>query len=415
MTPLQLPDDWQWLSLKKVAVPRLGGNYRNRTTPSARPLIKMGNIARIRIDLSRLEYIPMNENVLPEHRLHFGDVLFNTRNTLELVGKVSIWRDELPCAYYNSNILRLELRDEYCASSVYFGYALNSKSSVDAIRSLATGTTSVAAVYTRDLLKLRVPVPPKREQSAIAAALVDIDDLITTLERLILKREAAKRGIMQQLLTGETRLPGFSGPWANTTAGAVGSFKGGSGFPLRHQGAKTGRYPFFKVSDMNNPGNDIFMKTANNYISEATRKTMGAVVMPEGAIVFAKVGGAVFLERKRILLKPSCIDNNMAAMVVDPARADVRFLHYSLTYFPMSSLVSTTALPSLNASQMRSIPMALPIDMAEQRAIAGVFGSADNEIGVLRSRLAKSKSVKQGMMQELLTGRTRLPVKEPAA
>jgi restriction endonuclease S subunit len=198
-------------------------------------------------------------------------------------------------------------------------------------------------------------------------------------------------------------------------AGDVGSFRGGSGFPVKHQGTKGGTYPFFKVSDMNNGGNELFMRTARHYIAESQRKQMGAVVMPKDAIVFAKVGAAIFLERKRILSQPSCIDNNMAAFVLDPAKADVRFVHYLLTNFAMASLAATTALPSLNGGQLRSIPLSLPTELDEQRGIAHVLGDADSELDALEVRLTKAKAIKQGMMQELLTGRTRLPVLEGAA
>ena len=202
-----LDNAWPLLPIAAVATVHLGGNYKNSPQSSSRPLIKMGNIARININLSKVEYIPDSERVSEQHRLHYGDVLFNTRNTLDLVGKVSIWRDELPIAYYNSNILRLEFRSEYCGDSQYFGYALNSKRAIEDIRTLATGTTSVAAVYTRDLLKLEVPVPPRSDQAAIAAALSDIDSEITTLQQRLTKARDVKTGMMQELLTGRTRLP----------------------------------------------------------------------------------------------------------------------------------------------------------------------------------------------------------------
>ncbi|SET39426.1 restriction endonuclease subunit S [Geodermatophilus poikilotrophus] len=193
------------------------------------------------------------------------------------------------------------------------------------------------------------------------------------------------------------------------TAGDVGIFRGGSGFPTRFQGGKSGKLPFFKVSDMNSPGNELFIARANNYISESQRKVIGAVLVPKHAIVFAKVGAAVFLERKRILPQASCIDNNMAAFVVDRSRLDVRFAHYLLSAFKMSSLVATTALPSLNGGQLRAIPLWVPKDLDEQRRVAEALADADDLTSTLRRLIAKKQKIKQGMMQQLLTGRTRLP------
>lgn len=192
-------------------------------------------------------------------------------------------------------------------------------------------------------------------------------------------------------------------------AGELGTFRGGSGFPIRHQGKKSGDLPFFKVSDMNSGGNELFMTRANNYISEAQRKTLGAVRMPAQAIVFAKVGAAVFQERKRILAQDSCIDNNMAAFIVDKGKLDVRFAHYLLTAFRMSDLVAVGALPSLNGRQLRSIPLLVPSDLAEQRRIVAALADADSLIATLERLIAKKQAIKQGMMQQLLTGRTRLP------
>lgn len=193
------------------------------------------------------------------------------------------------------------------------------------------------------------------------------------------------------------------------SAGDVGVFRGGSGFPIRFQGQKSGELPFFKVSDMNSSGNELYMVKANNYISDEMRKSMGAVRLPAGAIVFAKVGAAVYLERKRILAQDSCIDNNMAAFIVDDSRFDIRFLHYLFSIFRLSSLVATTALPSLNGTQLRSVPLLIPPSLKEQREITKSLSSVDALVDSLVLLISKKQAVKQGMMQQLLTGKTRLP------
>jgi type I restriction enzyme S subunit len=118
--------------------------------------------------------------------------------------------------------------------------------------------------------------------------------------------------------------------WESVKAGDIGRFRGGNGFPLRFQGETASGYPFYKVSDMNNEGNETFMFDSNNWISEGIRKQLGATAFPADTIIFAKVGAAVFLERKKILTKPSCIDNNLCGLVLDKSRTHVRFVHYSL-------------------------------------------------------------------------------------
>lgn len=200
----------------------------------------------------------------------------------------------------------------------------------------------------------------------------------------------------------------MSGVWEQLAAGDVGTFRGGSGFPVRFQGRQSGDLPFFKVSDMNSPGNELFMRMSKNYITEAQRKRLGAGRIPAGAIVFAKVGAAVFLERKRILVQDSCIDNNMAAFIVNDDRLDVRFAHYLLLAYKMSSLVATTALPSLNGEQLRSIQLLIPKALEEQRRIAAALSDVDDLVAVLGRRIAKKAAIKQGVMQQLLTGKIRL-------
>ena len=196
--------------------------------------------------------------------------------------------------------------------------------------------------------------------------------------------------------------------WEPLPARLIGTFKGGSGFPLEAQGEVAGDFPFFKVSDMNNEGNGILMTAANHYISEAARKRLGATVFPADALVFAKVGAAVFLERKRILGQPSCIDNNLASFVLDKNKVDVRYVHSLLLSTKLSSLVATTALPSLNGKQLGEMVLAVP-PLAEQRLISSALSDVDVLLNSLDRLIAKKRDLKQAAMQQLLTGQTRLP------
>jgi len=185
---------------------QLGGNYPNTEKETEYPLMKMGNIDRGNIDLQKIEYIPESCKRESKDILKYGDVLFNTRNTLDLVGKVAIWRDDLKVAYFNSNLMRLSFKSEYISSNFFVNYLLNTKKSLDSLRSIATGTTSVAAIYTRDLLKIEVSIPDLEEQKAIAQTLIDMDQEIEVLEQKREKYKALKQGMMQELLTGKKRL-----------------------------------------------------------------------------------------------------------------------------------------------------------------------------------------------------------------
>lgn len=196
--------------------------------------------------------------------------------------------------------------------------------------------------------------------------------------------------------------------WGVVRACEIGNFRGGNGFPLRAQGNNIGDYPFYKVSDMNNEGNETFMSTSNNWISEQARTELGATAFPKDAIVFAKVGAAIFLERKKILTQPSCIDNNMAAFVPRKDLVNYRFLHTQFLNIRFGAYVAATALPALSGNLIDQMPLLLP-PLAEQEAIASALGDADALIESLERLIAKKRDVKQGAMQELLTARRRLP------
>lgn len=267
--------------------------------------------------------------------------------------------------------------------------------------------TKVSGINKSNISKLVLPVPPPQEQSSIADALSDVDDLIDGLDKLIAKKCDIKQATMQELLICRKRLPGFSEKWEMKKLGTIGTFRGGNGFPEKYQGAVEGDYPFFKVSDMNNVGNSIFMINANNYISKHVRSTLGANIFPKNTIVFAKVGAAIFLERKKILSCESCIDNNVMGFIFNEKTTNYRFLHYLLLSIQLGRYVSTTALPSLNGNELSDLEFNFP-EIKEQSAIANVLSDIDFEIELLEAKLDKTHDLKKGMMQELLTGRIRL-------
>ncbi len=274
------------------------------------------------------------------------------------------------------------------------------------LNDLASGST-FKEITKGTLLNIEIPYLPLSEQRAIAEVLSDVDGLLNALEALIAKKRAIKQATMQQLLTGKMRLPGFSEAWERSILADFGVFQSGSGFPLAFQGHQSGDYPFFKVSDLSGEGNQLFMNRANHYISENVRGKLGAIRFKPESIVFAKIGAAIFLERKRLLPQESCLDNNMMAFTLTDDFACPRFFYYIFLRIELGKLVSTTALPALSGQHIGAVSLSLP-PLAEQRAIASVLSDMDAEIAALEQRRDKTRAIKQGMMQQLLTGRMRL-------
>lgn len=400
-----IPEEWEVVPLGQLASFRTGpfgsALHKSDYTEDGVPVINpMHIVDGLLVPSPTMTITEAAAMALHDFRLMCGDIVIGRRGEMGRCAVVNEEQSGWLCGT-GSMIIRPKNADPSFLQRV-----LSSPAAIAAIEESSVGTTMVNLNQVT-LAKLRLQLPSVREQHAISAALHEVDALLVSLEHLIAKKRHLKQAAMQQLLTGQTRLPGFHGEWEVKRLGEIGYFQGGTGFPVTRQGRVSGDYPFFKVSDMNNEGNATFMLSANHWIDETTRRELGAPVVPEKAIVFAKVGAAVFLERKRIVTRPSCIDNNLAAFVVDAAEADVRFVHYSLCRIEFSSHVSTTALPSLSGRVLAGITISLP-PIDEQRAVAQVLVDMDSEIAALEARRDKTRALKEAMMQELLTGRTRL-------
>ena len=247
--------------------------------------------------------------------------------------------------------------------------------------------------------KLRFSIPPtKTEQEAIAEALSDADALIKSLEQLLAKKCQLKQGAMQELLTGKKRLPGFESKpgykqtevgvipedWKPAALSALSSMKSGKGITSANIN-QFSKYPCYG-------GNGL-----RGFTTRFTHDGCYALVGRQGALC----GNVVGVEGKFFA-------SEHAIVVTASPRTDIRWLTFVLRKMHLNQYSESSAQPGLSVSKILSLNIACPPSKAEQTAIAKVLSDMDAELAALEQRRDKTRSLKQGMMQELLTGRTRL-------
>jgi type I restriction enzyme S subunit len=189
--------------------------------------------------------------------------------------------------------------------------------------------------------------------------------------------------------------------WPHRSLRELVSFAGGYGFPDRFQGRQDGELPFFKVSDMSTAGNERTLRRANHYVTRDRAARQSWHPMPTDSVVFAKVGAALLLNRRRMLSQESLIDNNMLAAIVG---ADLypTWLYWWLQTIDFGVFVQPGAVPSVNQAQLGSLRVALP-SRPEQQHIAEILDTLDAAIRKTEQLIAKLKQVKQGLLRDLLT------------
>lgn len=264
---------------------------------------------------------------------------------------------------------------------------LSSSPIVAAIENASVGSTMIN-LNQAALGNLLISLPPtKTEQEAIAEASSDADAFIDSLEQLIAKKRDLKQGAMQELLTGKRRLPGFSGEWTKRKLGEVANIKTGS--RNNQDKIEDGQYPFFVRS--------ATVERINSY-SHACE----AILVPgEGGIgnIFHYIDGRFDVHQR------------VYAITQFLNEISGKYVYFYLTKnfgpYAMQNSVKATV-DSLRLPTFQNFEMVMPPSFAEQSTIAAVLSDMDAEIAALEQRLAKARDVKQGMMQELLTGRTRL-------
>lgn len=187
--------------------------------------------------------------------------------------------------------------------------------------------------------------------------------------------------------------------WRCYTLGEICSFTGGTVFPQKVQGDTQGTVPFIKVSDFNINGNERWIVNANNYVYQEDIKKLNAKLHPAYATVFAKIGIALTFNRRRLLLVNTIIDNNLASAKPYQEIIDPIYFYYLLLTIDFNKVISGTAVPYLNFSDLQKIEVTIP-DISTQRRIAEILSALDDKIELNRQTNATLEAVAQALFKE---------------
>jgi type I restriction enzyme S subunit len=349
--------------------------------------------------------VELPEKTARKYSVQPGDILFNrTSETREEVGLASIYVGEEP-VIFGGFVIRARMKSEVLDQR-FAGYALRAPGVRKQIASSGQGAIR-ANISQKELSKVEIPVPSPKEQRAIADALSDVDALIDRLDALIAKKRNVKTATMQRLLTGQQRLPGFSTPWTTKRLGEIGDFAKGKGIPKKDT-VQSG-IPCVRYAELYTHHRDIIRDFASFIppsIAESARPLM------KGDVVFAGSGET----KEEIGMCAAYLGDEEAyaggdIVIFSPNVCDPRFLGYALNApyaaEQKSRMAQGDAIVHLYARHLSKLKISLPPE-DEQRAIARVLADMDAEMAALEKRREKTKAVKTGMMQELLTGKTRL-------
>lgn len=268
----------------------------------------------------------------------------------------------------------------------------------------STGST-FESISSNDIKNAEIHLPSLPEQSAIGTLFQTLDELLSDYKDNLVNYQALKTTMLSKMFpkTGQTtpeiRLDGFDGEWEIVKLGTIGKTKSGVGFPDAEQGGKRG-VPFYKVSDMNNDGNETKMVTANNYVTKTQISIRKWKVMEEvPAVIFAKVGAAIMLNRKRLVDKPYLIDNNMMSYIFDKSW-DIQFGKTLFDTLNLSIFAQNGALPSFNGSDIEMIKVSIP-SFPEQGAIGAFFANLDDLITSQQAKIAELETLKKKLLQDM--------------
>lgn len=387
-----IPKEWEVKRLGDLLLRCANGLTYDVSMTHGISVTRIETISTGKINYQKVGYIP-NEIGYENFKMEQGDILYSHINSLSQIGKVAYYNGDKKL-YHGMNLLLL--RANMYVSQQYLYYVLLTEYMRHMAQIIAKPAVNQASISTGDLKKIRILVPPLEEQQKISEVLSVWDKVIEKQTQLIEKLELRKKGLMQQLLTGKKRLPGFSGEWKKVKAGLLfgsSSIRSNKLEPLLSVTQDKGVVP----RDML----ETRVTMPNGDLSSFKLVDVGDFVISlrsfEGGLEYSKYRGIV-----------------SPAYTVLKKKTDLSDVFYKV-YFKSNDFIQRLAVAVIGIRDGKQISYSdfcyikIPYpSLQEQNAIANVFVSCDDEILLAKQKLNHFQQQKKGLMQVLLTGKKRV-------
>jgi type I restriction enzyme S subunit len=366
--------------------------------------LNAGNVTRFGFRFDHCEFISRTKNnALSKGKLARNDIVLTTRGTL---GNFAVYLDDIKFEHIRINSGMVILRNRSESNSIRFQYEmLRSHVLRHQIERISFGSAQ-PQLTVGGINDLLIPLPRTlAEQETIAGALSDADAWIESLEQLIAKKRQIKQGAMQELLTGKCRLPGFSGQWETKTIAELCTLVRNG---LVYSPDLCGPCRITRIETISD-GRIDFKRTGTFRYSSC----FADYRMMQGDILFSHINSVEHIGKSAFYDGVGELFHGMNLLLLRVSGAsNAKFLHQllclTITRRKLRLLAKqAVSQASINTAELKAFELAVP-RRDEQTAIATVLSDMDTEIESLESKLAKAREIKQGMMQELLTGRIRL-------
>jgi type I restriction enzyme S subunit len=399
-----LPNDWNATIIDEL-VEKVGSGItptggEKVYTKEGHPFLRSQNVGWGELLLNDVAYISdETHKTFPATEICSGDVFLNI--TGASIGRSALASSSIVGGNVNQHVCIIR-PNETKLRSAFLCFSLLSSIGQNQIESFQAGGNRQGLNFAQ-IRSIKIPLPPTlAEQTAIAIALSDTDALIQNLEKLIAKKRAIKKGAMQELLTGKKRLPGFSGKWEKKRLGDILENIVGGGTPSRtNPNYWNGNIPWVTVKDFAT----FTPFAAQENITKEGLNNSASHLIPKGTLITST---RMALGKAVVYSVDVSINQDLKALF--PVKdIDRSYLYYWFQFHEkqIADLGSGSTVMGLSLPELKRIPFNKPTP-PEQTAIAAIFSDMDIELIALETKLAKYRTIKQGMMQELLTGKTRL-------